>query len=191
MNHTDVIEYRKKLNGDGKHRSTVNYLARGWKVSTSRGECRWALVYVLPSNQKGSRVSIFLVFEGTGGTWERQEAAVGGVSGTEYGCFGTACLETAYNTKVLDLIFCVVCGLTLNCYKLMQPEPSQKKPEILAKATFFLLQYNHSRQTVDIFFAVFGRNSQTCSTRNNKRGGTGMWCRDVQLPRSTVNHVRC
>ena len=116
MNHTVGIEYRKKLNSYGKHRSTVNCLARGWKVGISRGKCRWAVVHVSPSNQKGNGVSTFLFFEGTGGTWDRQEVAVCGVSGTEYDCFGTACLETAYNTPILNLIVCVVCGLTLNCY---------------------------------------------------------------------------
>ena len=32
----------------------------------------------------------------------------------------------------------------------MQPGPSRKTPETLAKDKFFLLPYNHSRQPVDI-----------------------------------------
>ena len=37
----------------------------------------------------------------------------------------------------------------------MKPEPSQKKPETLAKATFFSLRYNHSTNC-GYFFAVLG-----------------------------------
>ena len=44
-----------------------------------------------------------------------QEAAVCSFSGTENVCLGAACLETVYNTQIMDL-FCVVSGLRLHCY---------------------------------------------------------------------------
>ena len=60
----------------------------------------------------------------------------------------------------------------------MQPELQKKpeEPEILATATFFLPQYNNSRQTVDIFLlslCVIHSNV----ARNQKKGGY----QDVQL----------
>ena len=146
MNHTVGIEYRKKLNGDGKHRSTVNCLARGWKVSISRGECRWALVNVSPSDHKGNGVSAFLVFEGTGGIWDRQQRAVCGVSGTEYGCFETVCLETAYHAQILDVIFWFVGWHYTATNRAVTQETGGA-----GQGYIFLLQYNHSQQNADNF----------------------------------------
>ena len=80
------------------------------KVSTSRGEWRWVLVNVSSSIQKGNRVNTFLFFEDTRGAWEMQEAAGCGVSGSEYDCFGMACLKLPITPKYWILPFAPFVG---------------------------------------------------------------------------------
>ena len=150
-------------------------------VSTSRGEWRWVLVHVSPSNQKVSRVHIFLVSEGTWGTWNRQQAAVCGVSRTEYGCFGTACLETTYNTH---LVFCVVCGLTYTATNLCSQSRHTKNRKYWPRLHFSCCSII-TPDELGQFFAVFVHNSQTCSACNKK------WMCRCRLPGCAVFTFNC
>ena len=65
----------------------------------------------------------------------------------------------------------------------MQPELQKKpeEPEILATVTFFLPQYNNSRQTVDIFLLSLCVIHRHVARATKKGGGTRMCSCHLQL----------
>ena len=187
INHAVGVKYRKKLNGDGKHRSTVNCLTRGWKVGTFRGEWRWALVNVSPSIQKkwGKHLPGFW------GYWRYLRSAGSwcmwffgdGVS-LFRSVLSRDCLQHPNSWSYISVLLVGWRYTAINAARAVTEETGNTGQCYISYCSMIALD------KLWIFFYIFVRKLQTYSTRNKARGVPG--CAVVALknsPYSTIHQL--